>query len=326
MDLATSVILILAFIVIYVILVQIYSVLFRITGLTKEKALFQSVSLLTNSGFTTSESEVITSDRLRRRIATAAMISGYAFSVVIVSLIINVLISLKGDYQDTTLMYVVYGFSGFIIIIIITQIPIVKRNFEKLIQSIATRLLKRSNNENVIIMLDNYGRDAMAEVYLNRVPDFMVDKTVLEMKINSKYRINILMFKRNGKAMDVTVDTVFKKRDHLVVFGSAAGIKNAFMKRKGETKHNVIELIEEYGEEAMTEITLNQMPEFLNNKGLFESGLKSNYYINLLTIKRKDQFIPVTKDVILQVKDVIVVFGPYDKIKEAFMIREKEDE
>ena len=325
MNLATSVILILAFIVIYVILVQIYSVLFRITGLTKEKALFQSVSLLTNSGFTTSESEIITSDRLRRRIATAAMISGYALSVVIVSLIINVLLNLKDGAEDT-LMFMVYGFGVFVLIIIITQIPIFKRNFEKLIQSIATRLLKRSNYENVIILLDNYGRDAMAEVILNRVPDFMIEKTVLEMKIKSKYRINILMYKRNGKALDVTVDTVFKKKDHLVVFGSVTGIKNAFMKHKGETKHNVIELIEEYGEEAMTEITLNQMPEFLNNKGLFESGLKSKYAINLLTIKRKEEFIPITKDVILQAKDVIVVFGPYEQIKKAFMINVKEDE
>ena len=83
MGLITSVILILAFIVIYVIVIQIYSVLFRITGLTKEKARFQAISLLTNSGFTTSESEIIVSDRVRRRIAIAAMINGYAFSVII---------------------------------------------------------------------------------------------------------------------------------------------------------------------------------------------------------------------------------------------------
>ena len=69
MDLMTSVILIMVFIIIYVILIEIFSMLFRITGLTKEKASFQAISLLTNCGFTTGESEVITSDRLRRRIA-----------------------------------------------------------------------------------------------------------------------------------------------------------------------------------------------------------------------------------------------------------------
>ena len=136
MGLITSVILILAFIVIYVVVIQIYSVLFRITGLTKEKAHFQAISLLTNSGFTTSESEIITSDRFRRRIAIAAMINGYAFSVIIVSLIINVILSLKEDLQDQTLIVMLYAFGIFVALIIITQIPFVKRLFERFIQFI----------------------------------------------------------------------------------------------------------------------------------------------------------------------------------------------
>ena len=42
-------------------LIQVFSVLFRISGLTKVKAKFQVISLLTNSGFTTSESEIVVS-------------------------------------------------------------------------------------------------------------------------------------------------------------------------------------------------------------------------------------------------------------------------
>ena len=75
MGLIASIILILVFIILYVIVIQIYSVLFRITGLAKEKAHFQAISLFTNSGFTTSESEVVTSERVRRGIAIAAMIN-----------------------------------------------------------------------------------------------------------------------------------------------------------------------------------------------------------------------------------------------------------
>ena len=131
MGLIASVILILAFIVIYVIVIQIYSVLFRITGLTKEKANFQAISLLTNSGFTTSESEIIVSDRVRRRIAIAAMINGYAFSVIIVSLIINVILSLKEDIQDQTLDIMLVAFGVFVLLIIITQIPFLKKLLEK---------------------------------------------------------------------------------------------------------------------------------------------------------------------------------------------------
>lgn len=323
MDITTSIILILVFVIIYVILIQIYSVLFRITGLTKEKATFQSISLLTSCGFTTSESEIITSDRVRRRIAIAAMITGYSFSVVIVSLIINVFMSLGDARNKQTMIWLLYAFGGFVLILIFTQLPFVKRAFEKLIEKIAYLLLRRNKKDNIITLLDNYGKDAMAEVFINRVPDFMVEKTVLESRIKDKYRINILMYKRDGKALDVTKDTIFKPKDSLVVFGSYSGIKNCFTKKVRETKKNVIEVIEEYGEEAMTEIQLNRMPEFLKEKGLFESGLKVNYNINLLTILRKDQNIKITADTILQKGDTIVVFGPYDRIKEAFADKEE---
>ena len=321
MGLIASVILILAFIVIYVIVIQIYSVLFRITGLTKEKASFQAISLLTNSGFTTSESEIIVSDRVRRRIAIAAMINGYAFSVIIVSLIINVILSLKEDIQDQTLYVMLYAFGVFILLIIITQIPFLKRLLEKFIQFLAVKVLKRNNNENIIIMLDNYGKDSMAEVCLNRVPEAMVDIPLFEMKIKEKNHLNILMIKRNGKVIDVTKDTVFKKGDRLVVFGSTASIINAFNKKKREQKSNVIDLIEEYGEEAMVEVQLNIVPELLKDKELFESGLKSDYSINLLTIKRKDITVAITKDTVLQEKDTIVVFGPYNNIKKIFNVK-----
>ena len=321
MGLIASVILILAFIVIYVIVIQIYSVLFRITGLTKEKASFQAISLLTNSGFTTSESEIIVSDRVRRRIAIAAMINGYAFSVIIVSLIINVILSLKEDIQDQTLVIMLIAFGVFVLLIIITQIPFLKKLLEKFIQFLAVKVLRRNNNENIIIMLDNYGKDSMAEVCLNRVPEAMVDVPLFEMKIKEKNHLNILMIKRNGKVIDVTKDTIFKKGDILVVFGSTASIINAFNKKKREQKSNVIDLIEEYGEEAMVEVQLNIVPELLKDKELFESGLKSDYSINLLTIKRKDITVAITKDTVLQEKDTIVVFGPYNNIKNIFNVK-----
>ena len=317
----TSFILILTFIVVYVIVIQIYSVLFRITGLTKEKARFQAISLFTNSGFTTSESEIITTDRFRRRIAIAAMINGYAFSVIIVSLIINMILSLKEDMQGQTLKIILIAFGIFVAIIIITQIPFVKRQFEKLIQFITTKILRRNKNENIIIMLDNYGREAMAEIYLNRIPEFMVDVPLSEMKIKEKYHLNVLMVKRSGKVVDVNKDTIFKKGDRLVVFGSTASISNVFNKKKREQKNNTLDLIEEYGDEAMVEIQLNIVPELLKNKGLFESGLKSNYSINLLTIKRKEVTVAITKDTILQEKDSIVLFGPYNNIKNIFNVK-----
>ena len=54
----TSSIIIIISVIIYYVLIKFYTVLFRITGLPEEKAGFQAVSLLTNAGYTTGESEI----------------------------------------------------------------------------------------------------------------------------------------------------------------------------------------------------------------------------------------------------------------------------
>ena len=99
MSLASSVTLIVTVILVYYALIKVFSILFRITGLPKEKAIFQSVSLLTNAGYTTGESELVVSEKTRRRIATASMLTGYFFSVVIAF----------GPYEN---IHTVFGESG----------------------------------------------------------------------------------------------------------------------------------------------------------------------------------------------------------------------
>ena len=74
MSLTSSIFLIITVFLIYYVLIHIYTLFLRVTGLTKEKARFQSISLLTNAGFTTSESEIITLERRRRAIAKSAML------------------------------------------------------------------------------------------------------------------------------------------------------------------------------------------------------------------------------------------------------------
>ncbi|MBR2000686.1 MAG: potassium transporter TrkA, partial [Firmicutes bacterium] len=69
----------------YIVIADIITIFFRLAGMTEEKARFQVISLLTNSGFTTQESEAVVNSKIRRRLATATMIFGYAFTVTILS-------------------------------------------------------------------------------------------------------------------------------------------------------------------------------------------------------------------------------------------------
>ena len=54
-------------ILIYLVITELFTILFRFTGLPDERARFQVISLLTGCGYTTRESEMILSNRRRRR-------------------------------------------------------------------------------------------------------------------------------------------------------------------------------------------------------------------------------------------------------------------
>ena len=332
MSLALSFILIFGFIVVYIIFIEFFSLLFRMTGLTREKARFQTISLFTNAGFTTSESEVVTRDRKRRRIAISCMITGNVFSVIIVALIINIFTQISNDKSavKNSINVLIWAISGSALFIIIFNIPFVKRQYEKIIDRIATYFMK-NKKKNVITLLDSYGKDAIAEVYINIMPQILDGKSLLESKLKDMYQMNILMLKRKGRVIDVTKDTIFQVHDILVIFGSHQNIKDCFehpgkeaddiLEIENKITENFIDLIDNYGKEAMAEVTINKIPDFLIDTKIKDSGLKDKYNINLLMLKRNDEVKPVSADTIIEVGDILTVFGLYISIKTAFLNR-----
>ena len=80
-------------ILLYWIISEVFTVLFRLIGLPEEKARFQVISLLTGTGFTTRESEMILSTRSRRRLARITVLFGYVFNITFVSTVVNVFLS-----------------------------------------------------------------------------------------------------------------------------------------------------------------------------------------------------------------------------------------
>ena len=124
MNLVTSILAISIAIVLYFALIEIFTALFRITCLTKEKARFQAISMITCVGFTTGEAEIITLNRRRRKLAIACMITGNLFNVLIISLIINLIsnISSEGLIADQ-LMWIFIIVGSVLLIIILSKIP-----------------------------------------------------------------------------------------------------------------------------------------------------------------------------------------------------------
>jgi hypothetical protein len=82
-------------------------VLFKLTGLSEEKARFQVISLLTGSGFTTKEAELITQHPSRRKLAQILMVIGYVGFLTVLSFFVNII---EKSFSYKTLLILIMFF------------------------------------------------------------------------------------------------------------------------------------------------------------------------------------------------------------------------
>ena len=250
----------------YLLVIEIFSVAFKLTGLATNKIKFQVASLFTGVGFTTSESELITSDDRRRKIAIGCAYTGHIFSVVIMGLVINVFVSIgfsiSVGHETPTFtewyFIIFYIALGLFLLMLLLKIPLINKHFQKLLETIAINSSKHSRNTNIITVLDMYGKHAIAEVILNRVPDFAKEVPLYEMGLNKDYSINVLSIKRGKRIIDVTKDTMFIKGDVLIIYGLINDINTVFINSiSGKEKvivvdkSNEINLVNNYGTNAL---------------------------------------------------------------------------
>ena len=330
MDLVSSILAIAIAVVLYIYTIEVFTILFRSTGLTKEKAKFQVISLITCSGYTTSEAEIVTTNKKRRRLAVVCMITGIVFNVIIISFIINFIGSVTNTEIVQEQLYNILVILGIAIgIIIILKIPFVSKILERGIEKAARKLLYRNQKYNTLTMLDSYDKNAIVEIYINNTPEVLKNKTLMESDFKKRYNLNLLILKRKNRAIEITKNTVIQDKDEIVVFGNKQTIKDLFTYKVDEsydeeeivkTRENIIELIDNYGEDAMAEVVINTLPEMLKEKRLFESEIKTKYNLNILTLRRDEMPITVTKDSIIKENDTVVVYGNYENIKKVFMI------
>ncbi len=329
MNLVSAITLIVAVIIVYYALIKFYSVLFRMTGLPKEKAGFQSISLLTNAGYTTGESEIIVSEKTRRRIATAAMLTGYFFSVVIVSLFINLFLSIDFSRLDNQIILIFAWFGGMVAFFLFLRIPFVDKSLNKAIDGITVKAFKRAARDNYISVLDTYGKDAVVNIFLYRVPEFLEGECIVDSDIRKTFNVNILMYTRNGQNHYVTADTIFSNKDTLIAFGPLASSREAFIlkdhgakqkkkEKSGSKDSNEITVMSNFGYQILADIKLNKVPLMMEDKSLVESRVKDYFSINIMMVSRENKPIKLTKDTVLAKGDRVIAFGPFDSIRTVF--------
>ncbi len=213
----------------YLFVIEVFYTIFRFTGLNKDKARFQALSLLTTSGFTTSESEDVLASPKRRKVAMFAMFFGYMFSVVIASSIINLTMGFVGETKGTNLINAVIILVGIVMIFYITRSKRVTNWLNKIIKHRIVKYIATKQEINPIYVLDTHGKFVICEVAITKVPEDLKNKTLVEAEVRQKYDVSVLTLKHGNqiKTMDANRD-ILSKGDTVIVFGDMSKVKTLF--------------------------------------------------------------------------------------------------
>ncbi len=213
----------------YLLVIEIFYTIFRFTGLNKEKARFQALSLLTTAGYTTTESEDVLTSKIRRKVAMFAMFLGYMFSVVIASSIISIVNGFIGKNATTNIVNVLVIVVAILVMFFITMSESFKGWINSIIKGRIERYIAKNQQVNPLYILDTLGSYVVCEVLITNVPEDLKEKTLVEAEVRQKYDVSVLALKRGNKAktMDVTRD-IFKPNDRVIVFSGIENIKALF--------------------------------------------------------------------------------------------------
>ena len=166
-------------ILLYWIISELFTILFRFTGLPDERARFQVMSLLTGCGFTTKESEGFLSTRSRRRLVQITMLFGYVFNITIVTAFINVFMSLKLAELAADLLGSLIPILVIVLIIVFIRVPAVRAWGDRFFEKLAGRIVG-GDSVNTIMLLDYIGQASIAQVTLYNVPEEFKGATLAE--------------------------------------------------------------------------------------------------------------------------------------------------
>ena len=216
-------------VLLYWIITELFTILFRFTGLPDERARFQVTSLLTGCGYTTKESETFLSSRSRRRLVRITMLFGYVFNVTVVSAFINVFVSMKNSQIGSFFLGSLIPLAVVAIILTFMRVPAVRSWGGALLQKLVNRFVVRGEAYNSVLLMDYIGTETIAQVTLKHIPEEYLGISLADMGLRAETGILVMLVEKPGqKPEPAGPDTVFAVGDKLTVFGDYAVICRTF--------------------------------------------------------------------------------------------------
>lgn len=218
------------FIIIYMVIVfavvEISVVLMRATGLDKDISRFQVISLLTSTGFTTMESELISDHPIRRRIGMFLILFGLFSFAVIVSAIATIL---APGFQSS---YLAVAACSLIALLILVRTPMMT----SLLSSKFNRSLERKFDvhelpiKDVLLLEES---DHFAEMPISPNSPYIGQK--MSEVLSSDADLNLLYIKRGTvNVRREKYETVLEAGDVLYLYGDKGDFDALFADELGD--------------------------------------------------------------------------------------------
>lgn len=200
--------------------IEIHTLIFTYTGLDKHIARFQVISMLTGTGFTTGESELIIDHPIRRRFGAFLILFG-AFSLAV---IISAISSILSDEFFTAKISLVAA--ALIMVIFILKMPKMR---DYLSGKLEHELEEHYDFRDLPI------REALLTDDTDQVLDYFIDETC-EFKekelgdiIEEDEDINVLYIQRGDiKIRKERLVTELQEGDHIILYGDEHTIESKF--------------------------------------------------------------------------------------------------
>jgi len=208
-------------------LIEIMAILMKLTGLELNKARFQIISILTHTGFTTRESELIVQHPTRRRIASVLMMLSYVAQLTLIGLLFN---ALYNDRQSMPELFVVICVVVLVILVLANN-KTIRSRFDRLAEKVLARRMKEVRGYKIDRILNLSPEYSIYELVVDAHSP-LCDKTLREAHLKEKF-IQILKIDRGEKVVDFpTAETVILQGDRIIVYGKIAAISQCVLSRE----------------------------------------------------------------------------------------------
>lgn len=219
---------ILALVVSWVI-VRIGAIAFQLTGLEWSLAKFQSLSCFSGTGFTTRESELIVSDKRRRRIASILMVLGNAGLVTLIASAASALnpehnvVPWLENFLNAPINLAVLAIALFLVYKILTNRNIAGKLTRYLRKKIIKQeILKPVSFEELLQLTGGYG---ISRIEVNEKSP-LVDKTLAESDLRKNDVTVLAIIRDNETIPNPSANRKIQKGDGLISFGKVENIRS----------------------------------------------------------------------------------------------------